>query len=229
MTFFRHTFFKRLPKLTQKSINGKRHYYDPLGSVLEKGVMLPSVTTVLSLLSETGINAWKSRVGEVEANKVSSRALANGSEMHLIIERYLDNKPIIEFKNVVSLKLFEQMKKEVLHKINNIKAQEVQLYSTKIGVAGRVDCIGEYEGVLSVIDFKSSKKRKTKSYIKSYFLQATCYALMYEEITGGKIDQVVILVSAEDGTVVPFVEDKKQFIQPLLDVVEDYKLRVEYG
>ena len=79
-----------------------------------------------------GIDAWKARVGEAEANKVSTRALANGSEMHLIIEHYLDNKPMTEFKNAVSLKLFEQAKPE-LNKINNIKAQEVQLHSTKIG------------------------------------------------------------------------------------------------
>ena len=228
MTFFRHTFFKRPPKLTQKSINGKRHYFDPLGSVLAKGIMLPSVTTVLSLLSEDGIKAWKRRVGEAEASKVSTRALANGNELHLIIENYLDNKPITKFKNKVSLELFEQAKEE-LHKINNIKAQEVQLYSTKIGVAGRVDCIGEYDGVLSVIDFKSSRKKKQKSWIKSYFLQATCYALMFEELTGQKIDQIVILVSAEDGTVQSFVQDKEQYIKQLFEVIEDYKLRVEYG
>ncbi len=78
MTFFRHVFFKQPPKLTQKSINGKRHYCDPLGKVLDKGILLPSVTTVLSGLSEVGIDAWKARVGEVEADRVSTRALANG-------------------------------------------------------------------------------------------------------------------------------------------------------
>lgn len=228
MTFFRHTFFKQPPKLVQKKIKGKRHYIDPTGSVLQKGVILPSVTTVLSLLSEDGIKAWKSRVGAEEADKVSSRALANGNELHLIIEKYLDNKPITEFKNPVSLKLFEQAKDE-LHKINNIKAQEVQLYSIKIGVAGRVDCIGEYNKVLSVIDFKSSRKKKTKSYIKSYFLQATCYALMFEELTGTKIDQIVVLVSAEDGTVNAFIENKEQYIKPLMSIIEDYNLRIKYG
>jgi genome maintenance exonuclease 1 len=228
LTFFRHTFFKQPPKLIQKSINGKRHYIDPTGSVLQKGVALPSVTTVLSALSEEGIKAWKNRVGEAEANKVSTRALANGNELHSIIENYLDNKPITEFKNETSLKLFDQAKEE-LHKINNIKAQEVQLYSQKIGVAGRVDCIAEYDGKLSVIDFKSARKKKQKSWIKSYFLQATCYALMYEELTGEGIDQIVILISAEDGTVQPFVEDKEQYISVLEDVVYDYQMRQKNG
>lgn len=228
MTYFRHTFFKQPPKLVQKQINGKRHYFDPLGSVLEKGVMLPSVTTVLASMSEAGINAWKRSVGEAEADRVSTRALKNGTELHSIIEDYLDNKPLIKYKNEVSLKLFEQAKEE-LHKINNIKAQEVQLYSTKIGVAGRVDCIGEYDGTLSVIDFKSARKKKQKSWIKAYFLQATCYALMYEEMTGEKINQVIILVSAEDGTVKSFIEDKQQFIEQLYNVIEDFQLRVKYG
>lgn len=224
MTYFKHTFFRQPPKLVQKEVNGKRHYFDPSGSVLQQGILLPSVTTVLAMLSEAGIKAWKARVGEVEANRVSNRALANGNELHSIIENYLDNKSTMEFKNTVSLKLFEQAKPE-LEKINNIKAQECQLYSMKLGVAGRVDCIGEYDGKLSVIDFKSAKKRKTKSLVKSYFLQATCYALMYEELTNEKIDQIVILISAEDETVTAFVEDKEQFIQPLIEILEDYSFR----
>jgi len=224
LTFFRHTFFKQPPKLVQKSINGKRHYVDPSGSVLQKGVQLPSVTTILSGLSEVGIRAWKARVGEAEATRVSNRALANGNELHSIIENYLDNKPTAHFKNEVSLKLFEQAKPE-LAKINNIKAQEVQLYSTSLGTAGRVDCIGEYDGKLSVIDFKSARKRKTKSLIKAYYLQATCYAMMYEELTGEGIDQIVILISAEDGSVTSFIEDKDQFIETLQDVIYDYQMR----
>ena len=224
MTYFKHTFFPNPPKLRTEQINGKRHYISP------NGTKLPSVTTVLSLLSEAGIRAWKNRVGEVEADKVSTRALANGNELHLIVEAYLDNKPLDKYKNPVALKLFEQIKPE-LHNITNIRAQEVQLYSENLGVAGRVDCLGEYKGVLSVIDFKSAKKRKTKSLVKGYFLQATCYAMMIEELDkleNTKVDQIVILISAEDGTVVPFVEDKKQYIEKLMNVIEDYRLRQEF-
>ncbi len=222
--FFRHTFFKAPPKLVQKNIDGKRYYIDPLGKILGKGVKLPSVTSVLSVLNEDGIKAWKKNVGEAEANKISSRALKNGTELHSIIENYLDNKPITKFKNKTSLKLFEQAKDEI-SKINNIKAQEVQLYSTKLGIAGRVDCIAEFDGVLSVIDFKSARKKKQKSWIKSYFFQATAYAEMYREITGEDIKQIVILISAEDGTVESFVEQKDEFVQPLKELLEDQKFR----
>lgn len=227
MTFFRHTFFKAPPLLKQNNINGKRYYSDPLGKVLDKGVMLPSVTNITGALSEVGISFWKRNVGEVEAGRVQTRALTNGTEMHSIIENHLNNLPIpAKYKNPVSLKLFEQAKSE-LERINNIKAQEVQLYSLGLGVAGRVDCIGEFDGVLSVIDFKSARKKKQKSWLKGYYCQATCYALMYEELTGEKIDQIVILVSAEDGTVQSFVEDKKNWEEMLRDVIEDQKYRRE--
>lgn len=218
MVFFRHVFFPLPPKLQEKLIKNKRHYISPNGS------MLPSVTTVLSLLSKAGIDAWKAHVGEAEASRVSGRAMVNGTELHSIIEQFLDNKIGEASTNEVSKKLFEQMKPELL-KINNIRAQEIQLYSEKLGVAGRVDCVAEYDGILSVIDFKSASKKKQKSWILSYFLQATCYAEMFMELTKEKIQQVVILVSAEDNTVQAFVGDPKEYIERLLDVIEDYKHR----
>jgi len=122
------------------------------------------------------------------------------------------------------MKLFEQMKHE-LDKIDNIVAQEVPLYSDGLGVAGRVDCIAEYDGKLSIIDFKSSRKKKQKSWIKKYFLQATAYSLMYEEMTGDKVDQIVILISADDDTVIAYVEDKNDYIEQLKMVIEDYRQR----
>ena len=115
--------------------------------------------------------------------------------------------------------------KHELDKIDNIVAQEVPLYSDGLGVAGRVDCIAEYDGKVSIIDFKSSRKKKQKSWIKKYFLQATAYALMYEEMTGDKVDQVVILISADDDTVIAYVEDKNDYIEQLKLVIEDYRQR----
>ncbi len=202
-------------------INGKRHYESP------NGMLLPSVTTVLSLLSDTGINEWKKRIGEAEANKVMSRASTNGTDMHTIIEYFLDNKATESVTNPVSKQLFEQIKPELL-KINNIRAQEIQLYSENMGVAGRVDCVGEYDGKLSVIDFKSARQKKRKDWILKYFLQATCYAIMFEELTKEKINQIVVLISAEDKTVEAYVEDKEQYTTQLMDVIEDYRLRKEY-
>lgn len=221
MVYFKHIFFKKPPELIEHQISGKRHYETPSGK------KLPSVTTVLSLLSDDGIRAWRRRVGEVEANKVMEYAGATGTEMHTIIEEYLDNKLDELDRNPRALKLFNQMKPS-LKRINNIIAQEVSLFSEELGVAGRVDCIAEFDGKISVIDFKSSRKKKQKSWIKKYFLQATCYALMFEKLTGKTVDQIVILISADDETVDVFVEDKKDYIEKLKAVIEDYQLRWKF-
>ena len=221
MVFFRHVFFKRPAELIEHKISGKRHYKTPSGKIL------PSVTTVLSLLSEDGINAWRRRVGEAQADKIMEYASVTGTEMHSIIEDYLNNKIDEVEKNPRALKLFEQLKPS-LNRINNIIAQEVPLFSEGIGVAGRVDCIAEFDGKLSVIDFKSSRKKKQKSWILKYFLQATCYALMFEELTKKKIDQIVILISADDETVDVYIEDKNNYVEKLKMVVEDYRLRREF-
>jgi len=219
--FFRHVFFREPEKLRERRIKGKRHYLSP------KGNYLPSVTTVLSLLSEDGLKAWRKRVGEAEANRVSERATKNGTIFHKVVENYLNNKDTLKPPSQVVKKLFEQIKPE-LHKINNIRAQEVNLFSDGIGIAGRVDCVAEYDGVLSIIDFKTSRKKKQKSWILSYFLQSTAYAIMFEELVGTPINQIVVLVSAEDNTIKAFVEDKAQYIEPLKEIIEDYKLRLEF-
>jgi len=222
MTFFRHVFFPIPPKLREKKINGKRHYISP------SGITLPSVTTVLSTMGEDGIKAWRARVGETEADRVSSRALANGIELHSIIEKFLDNKATEGYTNPVSQKLFSQVKDILMDKVNNIRAQEVQLYSEGIGIAGRVDCVAEWDRKLSVIDFKSAKQKKRKSWITKYFLQATAYAVMFEELTKTKINNLVILISAEDGTVEEYVEDRSDWEKQLKDIIEDYQLRKEF-
>ena len=222
MTFFRHVFFPIPPKLREKRIEGKRHYISP------SGITLPSVTTVLSTMDEDGIKAWKARVGETEANRVSTRALSNGVELHSIIEHFLDNKSTESFKNPISQKLFLQAKDLLIDKVNNIRAQEVQLYSEGIGIAGRADCIAEWDKKLSVIDFKSARQKKQKSWIKKYFLQATAYAVMFEELTKTEINNLVILISAEDGTVETHIEDRGNWEEQLKNIIEDYKLRKEF-
>ena len=222
MVFFRHVFFPIPPKLREKRINNQRHYISP------SGIALPSVTTVLSTMSEDGINAWRARVGEVEANRVSARALANGTELHSIIESFLDNKATESFKNPVSQKLFLQAKDILTNKVNNIRAQEVQLYSEGLGIAGRVDCVAEWDGELSVIDFKSARMKKQKSWIKKYFLQTAAYAIMFEELTKTKISKLVILISAEDGSVEAYTETRENWEEQLKAIIEDYKLRKEF-
>lgn len=220
MVFFRHVFFKNPPKLQEKYIDGKRHYVSPSGK------LLPSVTTVLNLLNKEGLDQWKKRIGEKKADEISNRAMAEGTEMHSLIEDYMNNKATEGRKSERAHKLFEQIKPSI-NKINNIYAQEIQLYSDKIGVAGRVDCIGEFNGVLSVIDFKTARKKKLKEWILGYFFQASCYALMFEESQGKPIEQLVIIISADDGTVEEHIVNKNDYVEKLLEIIDDYKFRAE--
>ena len=221
MVYFRHVFFPKLPKLEETRIKNKRFYIEPAGA------KLPSVTTVLSLLDEDGINKWKQRVGETKANAISNRALANGTAMHTLIENYLNNKVTENKENPVAQKLFTQLK-PTLSRINNIRALELQLYSLNLNTAGRMDCLADFDKVLSIIDFKSAKAKKKDEWIQKYYLQATAYALMVEELTKTKVDQLVIMISAEDGTTETFIKQKEPFVERLNIIMEDYKFRLQY-
>ena len=118
-------------------------------------------------------------------------------------------------------------KKKVLHKIDNIRAQECGLYSDKYKVAGRVDCIAEYNGKLSIIDFKTSSKERNDAWNENYYIQASAYAEMFEERTGVEINQICILVVTEDGAVQEFVKDKKEYVPLIEETVSEWEMKNE--
>lgn len=184
------------------------------------GVAYPSATTVLSVLSRDSIAAWRKRVGEEEANKVSQKATTRGTKIHTLTETYLKNEDldekITETKaSLLDVEMFNKFK-SILDPIDNIHCQELALYSDHLRMAGRVDCIAEYEGKRAVIDFKTSNKAKSKSHIKSYFMQAAAYAIMYEERTGIPVPWLVILIAVEDDTPQVFVEKRDDWVKELI-------------
>lgn len=208
---------KLLPQLESETLpDGKRHYISPEGN------KLPSVTTVVGAQKKKAIMEWRKRVGEEEANKISRKATSRGTNMHTLCEIYLNNeKP----KNVVmpdAQEMFLSIK-PYLNKINNIHYQEVALWSNQLGLAGRVDCIAEYEGKLSVIDFKTSRKVKNREDILDYFWQTTAYALMYEELIGQPIDDLVIIMAVEDSKPLIFKEKTSDHIEGLVRAIDYYK------
>lgn len=185
-----HTF----PELVQETTDKYRVYVTP------DGMKYPSVTTVLSDYSKEGIDAWKKRVGEEEAERVSKTATKRGTEVHRAIEAYLSNIPIYDtdINTMPQVKsLFVKMRKE-LNKLDNIHCLETRMFSHKLRIAGTVDCIAEYDGVLSVVDFKTSSRMKKKEHIKNYFMQGTAYAIMFEELTGIQAEQVVIIIGVDN-------------------------------
>ena len=183
--------------------------------------MYPSITTVLSVLSEEAISNWRERIGQEEAQKISEHASNRGTDLHSVLEAYLKNEPLLfpeDPKSKVRI-MFNRMKR-VLSKVDNIVAQEIPLYSDVWSIAGRCDCIAEYDGILSIVDFKGATKAKKKTWIKSYFLQTTGYSLMLEERTGMKAEQIVIFMAGEeDFSCQVFVERRDQYVQPLKETI----------
>ena len=190
-----------------------------------EGIDLPSITTVLSILSRDSIAAWRKRVGDAEANKISTRASGRGTRVHEIIEKYIDNDE--SYKDGYTpdiIESFNVMKPVLDGLIGKVYAQEAPLYSNHLGVAGRVDCVAEFDGVLSIIDFKTSMKPKKRDWVKNYFMQETAYAIMWEERTGQPITQLVTLISV-DGQDKPqiFVEHRDNWVNQLKNTIEKYK------
>jgi genome maintenance exonuclease 1 len=198
--------------------DGRRFYTLPNGS------QVPSITTVLGALKKKAIMEWRDRVGHEEANRISRKASSRGTNVHRICELYLLNEEDHTKKAMPdALEMFLSLKPE-LNKINNIHYQEQALWSTQLGLAGRVDCIAEYDGELSVIDFKTSRYIKERDSILDYFQQTTAYALMYEELVGTPINNVIILMAVEgEKTPLVFKEKTEDHIEGLVSAIEFYK------
>jgi len=168
------------------------------------------------------IMEWRRRVGEEVANKISKQATTRGTNMHSLCEYYLNNEPKPPGVVMPDAKEMFISIKPYLNKINNIHYQEVGLWSSQLGLAGRVDCIGEYEGRLSVIDFKTSKKIKKREDILDYFWQCTAYALMYEELVGTPIDDLVIIMAVDNEQPMIFKEKTQDHIEGLVKAIDFY-------
>lgn len=207
-----------LPTLTRKTTEEGRRYFTPDGSAY------PSITTVLSILSKQAIIEWRKRVGEEEANRISRQASGRGTAVHKICEDYIDNVEDWKGKHQPSnLFMFNTLKPVLDKKINNIWFQEVYLYSDKLKTAGQVDCIAEFEGELSVIDFKTSRRVKSEDNIQNYFMQVSFYAAAFYEMTGIPIKQGVILIAVDDSEPQVFKFNTYDYLEHLVQVRKKYR------
>lgn len=214
--YFNHVSFDREP-VTLKQINedGTRYYVTPGGS------RYPSVTTVLAEHSRKGIMEWRNRVGHAEAQAITQKASSRGTKMHKLCETYLNNETPV-FKTPLEQELFTSIK-PLLGNINNIHSLESRMYSDYLRLAGTVDCIAEYNGKLSVIDFKSSGKIKKKEYISNYFMQCSAYAIMYEELYKIPINRLVVIIGVEDESPQIFEERRDNWVKDLLHYRDLYE------
>lgn len=189
-----------------------------------EGVDLPSITTVLSILSRDSIMKWRRRVGAEEANRISHRASTRGTAVHAIIEKYINNEE--NFKDGYTPDIigsFLDLKPILDGRIGRVYAQEAPLYSNHLGVAGRVDCVADFDGKLSIIDFKTSMKPKRYDYITNYFMQESAYAIMWEERTGRPITQLVTIISVDNNEPQVFIEHRDNWVRPLRETITQYQ------
>jgi len=212
---FNHLDVFHIPTITrEQDANGKRFYVTPEGN------KYPSVTTMLGHKEKPWLKSWQTMLGDKKAAAETKRCADRGTTIHKLVELYLNNEPYPDFTRGYKSEYiagFNQLKLR-LNKIDNIRAQEVQLYSDNLQLAGTVDCIGEYEGELCVIDFKTSNNNKSKDMIEDYFLQCTAYAIMWGELTGEPVDNITILMSVEKGMVpLVFKESIDKYVKPLLE------------
>ena len=185
----------------------------------------PSVTSVTSFKNAQFFAEWRRRIGETEANRITARATQRGTAFHsmaedhfrgtLDVNKYLENNPL-------SVRMF-QSAKTTLNRINNIHCLETFLYSHYLGLAGRVDCIAEFDGELAVVDFKTSTKEKSEEHIEHYFVQETAYAAMFLERTGIEVKKIVTLIAVEDGSIQVFQKyNLDDYLQLLKSYIEEF-------
>jgi len=203
----------KLPKTKGKRIDGMRFYE-------VDGKAFPSITTVLGAIPKPGLDAWRKSVGEEAAKWEMNRAARRGSATHTLVEQYLKGEtPSI--RDVLPLGMFRLLK-PYLDQVDNIHCLEQIMYSKKLTIAGQVDCIAEYNGKLSVIDFKTANKERVDSWNENYYIQCTAYAHMYEELFGTPIDQIVILQAGEDGSAKSFIKNKADYEEKLGKAIKDF-------
>ena len=189
----------------------------------------PSITTVLSILSEDAIRAWRERVGEEEANKISNRASTRGTAVHAVLERYVDNEEdYLQDANLIVRSNFMEVKDIIDNNLTTVYAQEAPLFSDHLGVAGRVDCVGVWNGKNSIIDYKTAAKPKKKEWCEGYFVQEAAYAIMWEERTGMPITQLVTVIAGDQGPQI-FIEHRDNWTKKLLETIAEYKRRKLFG
>ena len=204
-----------IPELKRVTIDGVRYYDVPDGD------KLVSITSVISWINREIFLEWRKRVGTQEADKITKASTSRGTDFHTLAEHYLKNEDLPSVQPLSEF-LFKQAKPQ-LSLIDDIVALETSLYSQKLGVAGTVDCIAKYDGELSGIDFKTSKKPKPREWIDHYFVQCAAYACMFYEMTGQIVKKFVIIMSCEDGECVVYEEyNKSKYIQMLSKYIRDF-------
>jgi len=198
----------KIPKARLRRVDHKHFYETP------KGSLYPSVTTMLKATEDEEKTKTLAEFNErVEAKYIMIQAMLMGNQTHKLIENYLQDiaSPRDAYR-LLSIAHFQNLKPFLDAKVNNIRGVELKMWSDKLKLGGMSDCIAEYDGVLSIIDYKTKRSNQKKEWLTDYFIQATAYSIMFEELTGIPVPQAVILVSSEKN-------QQEEFIVPTADYI----------
>jgi genome maintenance exonuclease 1 len=218
---FNHVGIDSPVEMNTVTINGKRYYVTPEGN------RYPSITTVIgsNAKKQAGLAKWRAKIGKDKAQAKSTNSATRGTRYHKLVEDYINNQLDKTKYHDMPLPWFMFNKSQkVLDRINNIYLQEAALYSDVLKLAGRVDCIAEFDGVLSIIDFKTSAEKKPEKYLMDYYVQECGYACMLQELYGITVQQLVTIVATEEGEPqVSVVKPKKEYLILLQEYIQEYQ------
>ena len=188
------------------------------------GNAYPSVTTVLSIINEDKIAAWRAKVGEEKANRIGTQAANRGTAVHSIIEKYLHNEDTSDFMPHIQQSL-QNLKPLIDKHVTKVFATECPLYSDHLKLAGTCDAIVEWDGVPTIVDWKTSRRPKKKTDIPNYFAQLAAYAVMWEERTGMACNNTRIVMDVDNFHPVMYKETRDDWINLMIETRDKYNAR----
>ena len=219
---FEHSPYIDLPKAKQVNTPSGRRYQTPDGNVY------PSITTVLGDQPEKKkvLAEWRARVGEAEANKISQQSARRGTDLHTLLESYIQGDEI-DVRQVLptTLARFRPVQKCLDENLQMVYASETPMFSDILRIAGTADLICEWNGEVTVVDFKTARKMKTPDMITDYFVQATAYSIMFEEHTGIECHHFAILMVSDEGEFQAFHGKRNDYVRQLIRIRDQYEWR----
>tara|TARA_B110000438_G_scaffold213506_1_gene205749 strand:+ start:376 stop:1035 length:660 start_codon:yes stop_codon:yes gene_type:complete len=202
-------------KLIEK--DNSHFYQTPTGEVY------PSITTILQKTMSNGkkesLQNWKEQ--EIASEYITQEAATIGTETHKLIENHINEIRQTDEVRLLSVAHFNNLI-PFLQKINDVHGTELRLYSNSMKLAGTSDCIANYDGELSIIDYKTKRSNQKEEWMTDHFIQGTAYSQMFKELTGIEVKQVVILVSSEKNSRMEFVKNIENYKDLLTKRLNQY-------
>lgn len=200
-----------------------RYYLTPEGN------KYPSATNVVGLLNQKHIDEWIARVGEEEAEKIRTEAGEHGTRWHELMEKTMfEGSQTLPWTHEFG-RVYPKIVGGVLPHIDNIRAIECQMYSDRLRMAGTVDLIADYDGVLSIIDWKTTKREKEQTSIHSYWCQTASYAVMAWERFNLCPKQLVLVFNEYDNDFCVYRADVRRWIPRVAKLRAIYESKFGYN